>query len=141
MCLSLPINQSTPALVSTTLSQSSSDLDTDWGEIIDETLKQVAQTVKQMLLKTTTGSPASNLDSSETPYINTSGRQSAPTPNTSDIHRHTTISPKNNYRPDSSEHILTNLVANFEKKAKQIIMDIDALLPPPPPYVIKSNKN
>ena len=54
------MNQSTPALVTTILPQSSSDLDTDQGEIIDETLKQVAQTVNQMLLMTNTGSPASN---------------------------------------------------------------------------------
>ena len=56
-----PINQRTPASVSSILSQSSSDLDTDHGEIIDETIRQVVQSVKQMLLKTTTGNPTNNL--------------------------------------------------------------------------------
>ena len=39
------MNQSTPALVSPILPQSSSDLDTDQGDIIDETIKQVVQSV------------------------------------------------------------------------------------------------
>ena len=52
---------STPALVSSILPQSSSDLDTDQGDIIDEILKQVAQSVNQMLLKTSTGNPTSSL--------------------------------------------------------------------------------
>ena len=89
-----PINQSTPALVSTILPHSSSDLDTDQGEIIDKILKQVSQRVNKMLLKTTTGNPASNLDSSDTPHDNTSDRQSAPSLNTIDIHKHTTTSLK-----------------------------------------------
>ena len=70
-CLPLSIYQSTPALVSTLSMQSSSDLDTDHDKIIDEMLKQVAQTVNQRLLKTTTGSPASTLDSSDTLHDNT----------------------------------------------------------------------
>ena len=36
-----PINQGTPELVSYILPQSSSDLDTEWGNMIDETIKQV----------------------------------------------------------------------------------------------------
>ena len=43
-----------------------------------------------MLLKITTGSPASNIDSCDMPHDNTSDRQSAPTIDTSDIHKHTT---------------------------------------------------
>ena len=61
MCLPLPVNQSTPALVSSISQQSSSDLDTDQGVIIDETIKQVIQSVNQMLLKTNTSNPISNL--------------------------------------------------------------------------------
>ena len=76
------------------LPQSSSDLDTGQGKIIDETLKQVTHTVKQMLIKTTRGSPARYLNSSDTPHDNTSDRQSAPTLNTSDIHKYTTTSQK-----------------------------------------------
>ena len=100
------------------LPQSSSDLDTDQDEIIDEMLKQVVQTVNWLLLKTTTGNPASNLDSSNTPHDNTSDRQSTPTLNTSssDIHKHITTSPKDTYKPDWFEHIVTNLIKNFEKK-------------------------
>ena len=47
-----------------------------------------------MLLKTTADSPASNSDSSDTPHDNTSDRQSAPTLNTSDIHKHITTLPE-----------------------------------------------
>ena len=61
ICFPPPINQSTPVLVSTVLPQSSSDLDTDQGQIIDKTGKQVVQIVNQMLHKTTTGSLNSNL--------------------------------------------------------------------------------
>ena len=122
ICLPPPINQSTPASVSTISPQFSSYLDTDQGEIIDETLKQFLQTVNQILLKTTTGNPASNLDSSGTPHDKTSDRESASTLNTNNIHKQTTTSPKNTYRPDSSEHILTD-----QYKTKQIITDIDTL--------------
>ena len=38
ICLPPPINQSTPALVSSILPQTNSDLDTDQGEFIDETI-------------------------------------------------------------------------------------------------------
>ena len=61
ICPPPPINQSTAVLVSSILLQSSSDLDTDQGEIIDETIKQVAQSGNQMLLKTTMGNSTSNL--------------------------------------------------------------------------------
>ena len=104
------------SLVSTISLQSSSDLDTNQGEIIDEMLKQVAWTVNQMLLKTTTGSPTSNLDLSDTAHDNTSYRQSAPTLNTSDVHKHTTISLKNTYRSDLSEHMLTHSITNLDRK-------------------------
>ena len=61
------------------------DLDTDQDEIIDETLKQVAHTVNQILLKTTTGSPTSNLDLSDASHNNTPERLPVPTLKTSDI--------------------------------------------------------
>ena len=111
---------------STLFSQYTSDLDTDQGEIIDETTKQVVQTVNQTLLQTTTDSPTSNLDSSNTSHDNTPDRQSAPALNTNDIHKHTTTSPTHTYRPNSSKHMLTHFVTNFEE-TKQIIMDIDTL--------------
>ena len=56
-----PINQSTPALVSSVSPQSSSHLATDQDDIIDETIRQIAQSVNQMLLKTSTGNHTSNL--------------------------------------------------------------------------------
>ena len=62
-------------MVSTILPQSCSDLDTDQGKIINETLKHAAETVNQTLLKTTTGSHVSNLDSRDTPHDDTSGNQ------------------------------------------------------------------
>ena len=61
ICLPSPINQSTPALVTSSSQQSSSGFDTDQGEIIDKTIKQAAQPVNQMLLKTTIGNSTTNL--------------------------------------------------------------------------------
>ena len=55
------LNQSTLASVSSFLPQSSSDLDMDQYDIIDETIKQVAQLVNKTLPKTNTGNPISSL--------------------------------------------------------------------------------
>ena len=74
--------------------QSSSDLDTDQGDIIDETLKHIVQRVNQMLLKASTGRSSSNLDSSDTSHDNTQDRQSVSTLNTGDVHKHTNTSPE-----------------------------------------------
>ena len=57
-----PINQSTPVSVSFILPQSSSDLDTEQADIIDETIKQITQSVNQTLLKTSIGNSTSNLN-------------------------------------------------------------------------------
>ena len=92
ICLPSPINQSTPVVVSTISSQSSSELDTDQGWIIDETMKQVIQTVNQTLLKTTTCHPTSNLKLSNSSQYKTPDNQS-PFLNPSDIHKHTTTTP------------------------------------------------
>ena len=67
ICLPLPINQSTPVSISSISPQSSSDLETDQGDIIDEKVKQIAQSVNQMLLKTSTGNPSSNLTQNDLP--------------------------------------------------------------------------
>ena len=47
-----PINQSTPALVTAISPESSSDLDTDQGEALDETLRKVVQMFNQTILMT-----------------------------------------------------------------------------------------
>ena len=61
MCLPPPVNQSIPALISSFLPQSSSYVDMNQGNIIEETIKQIAQSINQMLLKaSTTNSPQNN---------------------------------------------------------------------------------
>ena len=45
ICLPPPINQSTQVLVYSILPESRSHLDTDQAEIIDETIRQVSQSV------------------------------------------------------------------------------------------------
>ena len=67
VCLPPPVNQSAPALIRSILPQSSSDLDTDQGDIIDKAIKQVAQSVNEMLLKTSTGNSISNLTPDNSP--------------------------------------------------------------------------
>ena len=49
-CLPLPINQSTPASIIFISPQSSSDLDTDHRDVMDETIKHIMQTMIQTLL-------------------------------------------------------------------------------------------
>ena len=44
-----PISQRTPASISSISSQSSSELDTDQGDMIDKTIQHVTQTLKQTL--------------------------------------------------------------------------------------------
>ena len=61
ICLPPPTNQSTPASISSILPQSTSELDTDQDDIIDETIKQVTQSVNQTLLKTNVGSSTKNI--------------------------------------------------------------------------------
>ena len=51
------------------LQQSSSDLDTDQGDIIDEKIKQVAQSVNQILFKTSKGNTTSNLTQNDPPHM------------------------------------------------------------------------
>ena len=87
------MNLSTPASVSSISPQSTSDLDMDQGEIIEETIIQVVQSVNQTLLKTTTGNPSNNLTSSDSSHDGTPGRQSVPTLNQSDIHTQTKAPP------------------------------------------------
>ena len=76
-------------MVSSILPQSSSDLHTDQGDIIDEKIEHVAQSVNQMLVKTSTGNPTSNLTQNDSPHDRIPNRQSIPNPNPSDIHTQT----------------------------------------------------
>ena len=77
-----------------------------------------------MLLKTTTDSPTSNLDSSKTPHDDTSDSQSASTLNTSDIHKHITKKLLQIRLIQTHPHKLLQILKN---KTKHIIMDIDAI--------------
>ena len=67
MCLPPHVIQGTPASANSILPQSSSDLDTDQDDIKDEKICQVAQSVKQMLLKTSTGNSVSTLTQNDPP--------------------------------------------------------------------------
>ena len=59
---------------------------TDQGDNIDETIKQVAQSVNQTLLMTSTDNPTSNLSLNNLPYDRIPNRQSILDPNPSAIH-------------------------------------------------------
>ena len=86
-----PIYQSTSASVKSISPQSSSDLDTDQGDIIDETIKQITQSVNQTLLKSSTGNPTSDLTQNDSPHDRIAKRQSILNPNPSDVHAQTHI--------------------------------------------------
>ena len=56
-----PINQSTSALVTKISPKTSSDLDTDQSEAVDETLRKVVQRFNQILLMSNGGTTNSNM--------------------------------------------------------------------------------
>ena len=60
----------------------------DKGDIIDETIKQVAQSFHQTLLKTSTSKPIMNLTLTDPLHDNTTNTLSTHDPNLSDIHSH-----------------------------------------------------
>ena len=115
ICLPPPINQSTPASLSSSPPQSSSDLDTDQGVIIDETIKQVAQSVNQMLLKTIIGNSTNNLTPSNSSQDRTLDRESIPTLNPNDIHTQTKTQTTHIYIPVSHENSIIHQFTNFEQ--------------------------
>ena len=86
ICLPLSINQSSPVLVSSIFPQSGSNLDTEKGDIKDETIKQVAQSVNQMLFMTSTDNPTSNLTQNNPSNNRIPNRQSVLDPNQGDVH-------------------------------------------------------
>ena len=108
------------------LPQPSSNLDTDQCDSIDKTVKQVAQSVYQMLLKTSTGKTTSNLTLNKSPHYRIPNSQSILDPNPSDVHTQTKTQPTHTYRPASPKNSITHPVTNFEQ-TKQILMNIDAL--------------
>ena len=63
ICLPPPVSQSTPASISSISPQSSSDLDTDHGDIIDETIKKVTQSINQTLCASNIGGSTTNIAS------------------------------------------------------------------------------
>ena len=118
--------------VSSILPQSSSDLGTDQGDIIDEAIKQVALLVNQMLLKTSTGNPTSNLTQNDLPHNKIQNSQFSTQTQVTFIQKQT----HNHFRPTDQPHlktVITHPVTNFEQ-AKQIIMNIDALSHSPTPH-------
>ena len=121
ICLPPLVSQSNPVLVSSILLQSSSDLDTDQGVIIDKTIKQVAQSVNQMMLKTSTSNHINSLAQNDPPHDNITNRQSVHDSNPSDVHSQTNTKPIHTHRPILPKNRITHPATNF-KQAKQIIM-------------------
>ena len=87
-----------PAPFSTISPKSSSHLDTDQGEIINEMLRKV---LHRCLIKldwlAIAGNPTINLDLNNVPHENTLDRGSAPTLNTNDIEKQTIPPQKDSY--------------------------------------------
>ena len=69
-CLPLPIIQSTPASITSISPQSSSDPDTDHGDMIDDTIKHVTPTINQTLMTSNVSNTCTNKTSND-PYDNT----------------------------------------------------------------------
>ena len=66
-CLPPPISQCTLASISSISPQSSSDLDTDHGDMIDETIKHITHTTNQTLLASNIGNTTTDKASSDPP--------------------------------------------------------------------------
>ena len=111
-----PNNQSTP-LVTAISPKSSSNLDTDQGEAVDETHRKVVQTFNQTLLMTTGCTLNSNIGSNNDPHDNIVDRQPASTLNKMTI--------KENYHPHKDQ-IGIDQIINF-KRTKEVITCIEAL--------------
>ena len=121
MCLPPPVNQSTPPSISSISLQRSSDLDTDQGDIIDETIKQVAQLVNHTLCKTSTGNSISTLSQNDSLNDNVTNVQSTHNLNTS-----ANTQPGYTQQPVSSKNSITHPDTSFEQ-TKQIKINTDAL--------------
>ena len=80
----------------------------------------------QSPLMTTGGTHNSNIDSNNDPHDRILDRQSASILNPNDFQKQTIQPQKDSYKIDSTDHIGTDPITNFERR-KQIIMDIDAL--------------
>ena len=115
------------SIISSSLPQSISDLDTDKSDITDETIKQVTQSVNQMLLKTSIGNSTCNITPSSSPHDRTPDRQSIPNLNPNDIHTQTNTQPTHTYKAASPKNNITHPVTIFEQ-TEQIIMDIHVSL-------------
>ena len=118
ICFPPLINQNTPVLVSSNPLQSSLDLDTDKGDIINETVKQVVQSVNETLLETSTGNPTSQLTQNDLPQDRIPNRQSILDPNPSDIHTQNNTQPTHTYRPASPKNSITHPGTNIEQAKK-----------------------
>ena len=101
--------------VSFILPWSSSDLDTDHGAIIDETIKQVAWSINVMLLKTTTGNPTNNVPLSDDLRNRTPDRQSVPTLNQHDVHRQTKTPQTDQIHMRTALHIQLQILSKLSK--------------------------
>ena len=114
-----------PTSVSSISPQSSLELDTDHGDMIDETIKHVTHTHNQPLkakaCKTNTNKDSSN------PHDNTSGLQP-----TQDVNMHTTSrlqtqsKKTDTFKKHPPRDNVTSSIATFNQ-TKQIIIDIDKL--------------
>ena len=121
-----PINQSTPAPVTAISPRSSSDLDRDQGEAVDETLRKVAQMLSQPLLTTIGSTPNSNIGSNNDPYDKIMDRQPASTLDTNDNQGQSLPPQKDSYNADPIDQIGNKPNRNFER-TRQVIMGINAL--------------
>ena len=70
-CIPAPVNQSSPASISPISPQSRSDLGTDHGDMIDETIKHVTQTIEQTLLTSNVSNTSTNRICNDPPHENT----------------------------------------------------------------------
>ena len=124
--LPTPLSQSTSASISPVSPQWSSELDTNHGDMIDETIKLVTQTLNQTLIMPNPCNTKTNRDLIN-PNDNISNLQQ-----TQDINTHTTpSSTKPKLKTDLHKtHLhwdnITSPIANFDK-TKQIVTDINKL--------------
>ena len=80
-----PISQGIPASIRSISPQSSSELDTNHHDIIDETIKHVTQTLNQTFMTSNPCNTNTNKDLINTPHDNISNLQP-----TQDVNLHTT---------------------------------------------------
>ena len=126
ICLLPPLNQNTPVSISSISPQSSSDLDTDHDDMIDETIRHLTKTLNQTLQTLNISNSNKNKAPNDPPWIIHQPYNQDKTKNHKPYLHQQIQNKKNTDKTHSLRDAITPPAITFEL-TKQMIMDIDRL--------------